>query len=139
VAPSAEGYLDTERAAHLKRMRELTELKRTGGLVDGLLADHGRPDTPCCAARTRSSRPGTQAPYEYDPSCMGARRAMKGLVLVGQGFSVSAGKLRAGSQDLNDLSDRCLLIAEHRRTPHDGDPNWSERVLSWLRQYGWNV
>jgi uncharacterized protein YukE len=24
-------------------------------------------------------------------------------------------------------------------TPHDGDPNWPERVLSWLRQYGWNV
>ena len=37
----AEGYLDTQRAAHLRRMRELTELKRTGGLVDGLLADHG--------------------------------------------------------------------------------------------------
>jgi DNA-binding PadR family transcriptional regulator len=38
---SAEGYLDTQRAAHLRRMRELTELKRTGGLVDALLADHG--------------------------------------------------------------------------------------------------
>ena len=37
---------------------------------------------------------------------------MKGLVRVGQGFSVSAGKLRAGSQDVNDLLDRCLLIAE---------------------------
>ena len=37
----AEGYLDTQRAAHLQRMRELTELKRTGGLVDALLADHG--------------------------------------------------------------------------------------------------
>jgi DNA-binding PadR family transcriptional regulator len=37
----AEGYLDTQRAAHLKRMRELTEAKRTGGLVDALLADHG--------------------------------------------------------------------------------------------------
>jgi uncharacterized protein YukE len=24
-------------------------------------------------------------------------------------------------------------------TPHDGDPNWPERVLAWLRQYGWNV
>jgi DNA-binding PadR family transcriptional regulator len=38
---SAETYLDTQRAAHLQRMRELTELKRSGNLVDGLLADHG--------------------------------------------------------------------------------------------------
>jgi DNA-binding PadR family transcriptional regulator len=38
---SAEGYLDTQRSAHLHRMRELTEVKRTGGLVDALLADHG--------------------------------------------------------------------------------------------------
>lgn len=37
---SPEGYLDAQRAAHLQRMRELTELKRTGGLVDALLADH---------------------------------------------------------------------------------------------------
>ncbi len=37
----AEVYLDTQRAAHLRRMRELTELKRTGGFVDALLADHG--------------------------------------------------------------------------------------------------
>jgi DNA-binding PadR family transcriptional regulator len=37
----AERYLDTQRAAHLRRMRELTELKRTGALVDSLLADHG--------------------------------------------------------------------------------------------------
>ena len=37
----AEAYLDTQRAAHLQRMRELTELKRTGSLVDTLLADHG--------------------------------------------------------------------------------------------------
>jgi|SRR5664279_2540305 len=37
----AEVYLDTQRAAHLQRMRELTELKRAGGLVDLLLADHG--------------------------------------------------------------------------------------------------
>lgn len=34
-------YLDAQRAAHLQRMRELTELKRSGGLVDSLLADHG--------------------------------------------------------------------------------------------------
>ncbi len=37
----AEHYLDAQRAAHLQRMRELTELKRTGPLVDTLLADHG--------------------------------------------------------------------------------------------------
>ena len=37
----AERYLDAQRAAHLQRMRELTELKRTGNTVDALLADHG--------------------------------------------------------------------------------------------------
>ena len=38
---SAENYLDTQRAAHLARMRELTELRRSSSLVDALLADHG--------------------------------------------------------------------------------------------------
>jgi DNA-binding PadR family transcriptional regulator len=38
---SAQRYLDTQRAAHLQRMRELTDLKRTGAIVDSLLADHG--------------------------------------------------------------------------------------------------
>jgi DNA-binding PadR family transcriptional regulator len=38
---SAEQYLDTQRAAHLRRMRELTELKRQDSLIDALLADHG--------------------------------------------------------------------------------------------------
>src|SRR5258706_12166820 len=38
--PAAE-YLDTQRAAHLARMRALTETKRTGQLVAALLADHG--------------------------------------------------------------------------------------------------
>ena len=38
---SAAHYLDVQRTAHLQRMRELTERKRTGGLVDALLADHG--------------------------------------------------------------------------------------------------
>ena len=38
---SAQSYLDTQRGAHLNRMRELTELKRNGGLIDSLLADHG--------------------------------------------------------------------------------------------------
>jgi DNA-binding PadR family transcriptional regulator len=38
---SAETYLDTQRAAHLQRMRRLTELRRTGAVVDALLADHG--------------------------------------------------------------------------------------------------
>ena len=37
---SAEGYLDIQRAAHLRRMRELTTLKREGDLIDALLADH---------------------------------------------------------------------------------------------------
>jgi DNA-binding PadR family transcriptional regulator len=37
----AERYLDSQRAAHLQRMRELTEIKRTGNMVDALLADHG--------------------------------------------------------------------------------------------------
>lgn len=37
----AEEYLDAQRAAHLRRMRELTELKQGDDLVDALLADHG--------------------------------------------------------------------------------------------------
>jgi DNA-binding PadR family transcriptional regulator len=37
----AERYLDTQRKAHLRRMRKLTEVKRTGGMIDALLADHG--------------------------------------------------------------------------------------------------
>ena len=36
----ADRYLDAQRAAHLQRMRELTELRRTGYVVDALLADH---------------------------------------------------------------------------------------------------
>jgi DNA-binding PadR family transcriptional regulator len=38
---SAKVYLDTQRSAHLQRMRELTDVRRTGGPVDSLLADHG--------------------------------------------------------------------------------------------------
>jgi len=38
---SAESYLDIQRSAHLRRMRELTELKRSTDLIDSLLADHG--------------------------------------------------------------------------------------------------
>jgi DNA-binding PadR family transcriptional regulator len=38
---SAEDYLDSQRGAHLQRMHELTDLRRTGGVVEGLLADHG--------------------------------------------------------------------------------------------------
>ncbi|HMH89984.1 MAG TPA: PadR family transcriptional regulator [Streptosporangiaceae bacterium] len=37
----AERYLDTQRAAHLQRMRELTEMRRKAGQVDALLADYG--------------------------------------------------------------------------------------------------
>ena len=36
----ASAYLDAQRAAHIRRMQELTEIKRTGPLVDTLLADH---------------------------------------------------------------------------------------------------
>jgi DNA-binding PadR family transcriptional regulator len=38
---SAAAYLDLQRAAHLQRMRELTEVKRSGDVVDALLAEHG--------------------------------------------------------------------------------------------------
>jgi len=37
----AASYLDIQRIAHLQRMRELTEIKRTGSLIGTLLADHG--------------------------------------------------------------------------------------------------
>ncbi|MGA7834539.1 MAG: PadR family transcriptional regulator [Acidimicrobiales bacterium] len=37
----AEQYLDVQRTAHLARMRELTDVKQKGGVVDMLLADHG--------------------------------------------------------------------------------------------------
>ena len=40
VGRSARRYLARQRAAHLKRMRELTAMKRSASLVDGLLADH---------------------------------------------------------------------------------------------------
>jgi DNA-binding PadR family transcriptional regulator len=36
----AEAYLDRQRSAHIRRMHELTELRRNGELVDLLLADH---------------------------------------------------------------------------------------------------
>ncbi|GAA5194645.1 PadR family transcriptional regulator [Rugosimonospora acidiphila] len=34
-------YLDAQRGAHLRRMRELTEVRRGDDLVDSMLADHG--------------------------------------------------------------------------------------------------
>ena len=37
----AERYLDAQRSAHLQRMRVLTEMRRTGGVIDALLADYG--------------------------------------------------------------------------------------------------
>ena len=37
----AARYLDLQRAAHMQRMRELTELKQRGEVVDTLLADYG--------------------------------------------------------------------------------------------------
>src|SRR5579863_948026 len=36
----ADTYLDLQRAAHLQRMRDLTELKRGGDALNVLLADH---------------------------------------------------------------------------------------------------
>ena len=38
---SADRYLDMQRAAHVRRMRELTRLKEVGALVDTVLADYG--------------------------------------------------------------------------------------------------
>jgi DNA-binding PadR family transcriptional regulator len=38
---SAEDYLDLQRSAHLRRMQQLTDVKRAGNLVDAMLADHG--------------------------------------------------------------------------------------------------
>jgi DNA-binding PadR family transcriptional regulator len=38
--PAAE-YLDAQRAVHLRRMRELTALRRAGPLADSLVADYG--------------------------------------------------------------------------------------------------
>jgi len=40
VGRSAQAYLDAQRASHLMRMRELTAVKRSAGLLDSLLADH---------------------------------------------------------------------------------------------------
>jgi len=34
-------YLDIQRASHMERMRQLTQLRRTGSTIDALLADHG--------------------------------------------------------------------------------------------------
>lgn len=36
----AAAYLDRQRSAHIRRMQELTRLRRDGALVDVLLADH---------------------------------------------------------------------------------------------------
>ena len=38
---SAVHYLDAQRATHLARMRELTDMKRTGATIDALLSDYG--------------------------------------------------------------------------------------------------
>jgi DNA-binding PadR family transcriptional regulator len=37
---SAAEVLDTQRSAHLRRMRELTEMKRSGDLADALVSDY---------------------------------------------------------------------------------------------------
>jgi DNA-binding PadR family transcriptional regulator len=41
LGKSAERYLDVQRAAHLDRMRTLTDIKQSASLADMLLADHG--------------------------------------------------------------------------------------------------
>jgi DNA-binding PadR family transcriptional regulator len=41
LGQDAGGYLDAQRAAHLRRMRELTRVKQASPLVDALLADYG--------------------------------------------------------------------------------------------------
>ena len=38
---SAKLYLDTQRSSHLQRMRQLTDIRRTAGPIDSLLADYG--------------------------------------------------------------------------------------------------
>jgi DNA-binding PadR family transcriptional regulator len=38
---NAAHYLDTQRTEHMRRMRELTDIKQNGNLVDAMLADHG--------------------------------------------------------------------------------------------------
>jgi DNA-binding PadR family transcriptional regulator len=40
VGRSAKAYLDSQRAAHLTRIRELTKTKRSATLIDTLLVDH---------------------------------------------------------------------------------------------------
>jgi DNA-binding PadR family transcriptional regulator len=37
----ADSYLDAQRVVHIRRMRELTQLKNGGSLVDIMLADYG--------------------------------------------------------------------------------------------------
>ena len=56
----AERYLDAQRAAHLRRMHELTALKRAGSLTDTLPADYGlfHLEKPTCTGSTRR-RPGS--------------------------------------------------------------------------------
>lgn len=60
--PAGE-YLDMQRAAHLARMRELTELKQRGNLIDMMLADHAPADR---AARRRVGLPGRPAARRRD-------------------------------------------------------------------------
>jgi len=40
LGKQADNYLDVQRAAHLQRMRELTDMKKAGDPVGVLLADH---------------------------------------------------------------------------------------------------
>jgi DNA-binding PadR family transcriptional regulator len=40
LGKSAAAYLDTQRVTHIRRMQDLTEIRRRAPLVDALLADH---------------------------------------------------------------------------------------------------
>ena len=50
--------------------------------------------------------------HSYDLPFFASESAVKGLVRVGQGFSVNAATLGAGGLDVSELLDRCLLIAQ---------------------------
>jgi hypothetical protein len=56
----AERYLDAQRAAHLRRMHELTELKRAGPLMDTLDSTRqpGSASRRLCSAGGRPRTPG---------------------------------------------------------------------------------
>ena len=97
----AEEYLDAQRSAHVRRMRELTEVKRTGGLMDALLADHGlfhlEADLRWIdVTAARLDRPGgTGACLMTSPDQPAATRPSGGLIIEARNVSRSFGQTRA--------------------------------------------